>query len=345
MLNQQEKQELLQRLQALYATDDYAAMVKILEEQGELDLELALQLVRAYLNLHNVSGDDFALQRAADILDTFEDTGHNDAMFLYLKALLLLKENLIHDAIIRLQRALHYVPLTDTALFERIRQQLSVLQAASRSKELSPEVNAVFTAHCREHFGEEVARYKGSLCDILIFAPTEERKYYLAVTCGLSAQKVAVPAGVDDLENSYLELVMALPEGWPIDKNDLKYYYPFRLMFDLVSDIALSGKFAGFGYTLDAGAPLAPQVRFTGAMLTAAGSLPLSARSLQRPDGYRVNFFYVLPLYPMEIAFRQHGSAQDLIALLQQRSVLCPLYEDRKDALAPVDIKTQVKAD
>ncbi len=337
MLTNDEKTALCTKLDELLVKSAYQQAVDMLEAQDSIDLTLALYLVRAYLNLHNQKQDDFCLRRAEDILNTFEDEGGNDAQYLYLKALTLIKENLLQDALLRLERARRFVPLTQPELFARIEAQLQLIYKAAAVRSLNAAESAAFDAHASQHFGKVHATLKGDKVELIVFAPQDGHDYYLVVTKGLSALRQAVPPGADAKENSCLELALALPKAWPVDRSELAYYYPFKFLLDLTAQIRLSDHFVGFGYTVDNGAPLVPAVRASALMLTALGDYPRAAQSYQLPDGFRVNIFQVLPLYPLEAAYRQQHSAQELLERLQvAHAVLCPYYEDRVDALAQV---------
>lgn len=343
MLEAQEKEHLKAKLAELDAQGCYSEMVDTLEGLSDIDLELALILVRAYLNLHNLHEDDLYLYRAQDILNTFEDEGGNHALYLYLKAMCLIKENLLQDAKIRLQRAQRFVPLTDPALFARIQAQLSLIERAAAQRALTPEESAAFDEHAKLYFGAVHARIQGDHVEIVVFEPTEEHDYYLLVTKGLSSLRQRVPDGADPRENSCMELAMALPKAWPIERSELSYYYPFRLLFDLVSQVRLSPQFVGFGYCVDFGRPYMQDLRISGAMLTALGAYQKIAQSYVLNDGFRVNIFQVLPLYPLEVAYRQDHSAAQLLERLQGAgAILSPYFEDRKDALLSVDSKLTV---
>ncbi|MBO8414890.1 MAG: suppressor of fused domain protein [Proteobacteria bacterium] len=340
MLLEEEKAKLKAELAALDDKGRYQEIVDSLEGLADIDLELALILVRAYLNLHNQHDDDLYLARAQDILNTFEDEGGNHALYLYLKAMCLIKENLLQDAKIRLERAQRFVPLTEPELFARIQRQLALIERAAAQRPLSAEESAAFDEHAKLYFGAVHARIQGDQVEIVVFEPNEDHDYYLLVTKGLSSLRQVVPDGADPRENACLELALALPKAWPIERSELNYYYPFRLLFDLVSQVRLSPNFVGFGYCVDFAKPYLPELRISGAMLTALGAYQKIAQSYVLNDGFRVNIFQVLPLYPLEIAYRQDHSAAQLLERLQSAgAILCPYYEDRKDALLSVSSK------
>lgn len=340
MLEPAAEEALLAQIAALDEAAEYARIIDALEAQPELNLKLACELARAYLNQHTRSQDDFSLRRAEDVLNTFEDAGGCDAQYLYLKAMTLIKENLLQDALLRLERAARYVPLTAPDLFARIEKQRVLIAKAAAARPLNAEEKAAFDAHAAEHFGAVHAVLKGSNIDIVIFAPSEKHPYYLAVTRGLSALRQSVPAGADPTENSCLEIALPLPQAWPLDRSEIKYYYPFKLMFDLAEQVRLSFSFVGFGFTLDNGAPFVPDAKVSALMLIALGDYPKRAQSYALPDGFKVNIFQMLPLYPAEAAFRREHSAAELLERMRsQGCVLCPYYEDRKDAVSTV-IKT-----
>ena len=75
-------------------------------------------------------------------------------------------------------------------------------------------------------------------------------------------------------------------------------------------------------------------------MLTALGDYPKEAQSYQDAQGLQVNLFQMVPLMPMEVAYRLNHSAQDLLNLFKLRHVaLTPLFEGRPDVCESLTVK------
>lgn len=70
--------------------------------------------------------------------------------------------------------------------------------------------------------------------DICVIPPHDESAYYTLVTMGMGAHHMNVP---DELKEKLLEraeLVIALPKDWDIQSKDRQWYWPIRLLKDLV---------------------------------------------------------------------------------------------------------------
>lgn len=65
--------------------------------------------------------------------------------------------------------------------------------------------------------------------DIHVVAPTPERDFYTLVTSGMSERPMAAPEPYADLQ--YSELMLCLPNDWPMEESDWKreeHYWPIR---------------------------------------------------------------------------------------------------------------------
>ena len=333
MLNAQEKALFIEELQSSDEKNDYQGIVKKIESLGEIDFSLAIFLARALINEYNRTGNEMCLLRSQDVLNTFTDEGHDDPTWLYLVAYCFIKQEEHDAALIRLERAVTRVPLNDAQTLAKINNLIKVCKLNLGTKTLSDEDYSILDKHIREHFGEvEFVEERGL---VRLLKCTSHPDFNLLITKGLCERKLNVPQGVDPLENSRIELVLSLRKEWPLDDEDLKYRWPLELMFDLATFVRLTEEFVGFGYSFDLGHKAHPLSCFTGGMLTALGAFKQNAQEFKLTNQESVHFFEVIPLCPMEVAFRRSHSALDLLEIFKdKRLVISPLTEGRPDALS-----------
>ena len=78
--------------------------------------------------------------------------------------------------------------------------------------------------------------------------------------------------------------------------------------------------------------------RRSGIMLTALGAFNREAQEFSLASGEKVHLFEVIPLCPMEVAYRSSHHALDLLELFKnKRLVISPLTEGRPDAVAELN--------
>lgn len=336
MLTAPARLQLVSKLDALYTADDYRAMAELLEAQESLDAGLALYLARALINEFNRVGGEMLLLRANEALDLFADERHDDPEWLYLKAYVLVKQQLHEDALIRLERAASRVGINDHALFERIAALKAVCETALKDPALKAEDVKLYDDHLRRHFGD--MEFVEERSGVTVLKCTAHENFNLLLTKGLLGVEMPVPAGVDPYENAHLELALCLRKEWPLDDDDLKYRWPVNLLFDLAAFIRQGKTFVGFGYTFDLGRRAHPLSCFTGGMLTALGAFNREAQEFSLASGEKVHLFEVIPLCPMEVAYRSSHHALDLLELFKnKRLVISPLTEGRPDAVAELN--------
>lgn len=325
---------LLQELDGKADAPSYLRIVEFLEGQGTLNLTLALYLSRACINLYNLTGEERYLIRAQDVLDTFAQDGRDDPFYLFVKGYALYLEDLCDDAIIRLQRAKRLVPLNRPELLEKIDNLLRVCQARVQERQLDPSEYRRLSDHCRRFFGDgEFLESRGA---VSLMAYPSFKDFTLIISKGLMEQEM--PGG-DEGRPWRAELVLALRKEWPLDDRDKKYRWPFDLMYDLCDFARFNRGSLGFGFTYDKGSKLHELSSFSGAMLASVGGFEEEAQSFVLSDGSAVRFLEIIPLCPMEIAYRRRHSAFDLLQILKERKVpLSPVTEGRADALASLKV-------
>ena len=110
--------------------------------------------------------------------------------------------------------------------------------------------------HIERHIGritetfDEIARGEPPLL-IHHVKSTLFRRYEVVITSGMSALPMNVPAGCP--ETPYAELLVVLPKGWPLSKDDFgreQAYWPLRLLKDVARYPFATGSWLGFGHTV-----------------------------------------------------------------------------------------------
>lgn len=187
------------------------------------------------------------------------------------------------------------------------------------------EMNAI-QDHVQRHVGGELTVLheivsEGLHIDVLAFPPTPERNFYVLCTMGMSAEEMTTPTDWEWPRR--LELVMALPAEWPLDKllsgghrNEPegvqeRWYWPVRALKNLARLPQSFRTMLWWGHTIPNGDPpeaFADGTRFCSAVVLfpealgdGLATLTLTGRSLFRKTRKEVAFLAVAPLFPEEV--------------------------------------------
>ncbi len=153
--------------------------------------------------------------------------------------------------------------------------------------------------------------------DIMITEPTAEKNYYTLTTCGMGAYPMEVPEELKDEGINRAELCICLPPDWDIHNEDEEHYWPIRLLKILGRLPITNETWLGWGHSLggreEGDDTLAPNVGFTGAMLVNPSGIEEGRNVCTLPNGERVNFYQLIPLYPQEVAYKCDYQAEGLL--------------------------------
>ncbi len=157
--------------------------------------------------------------------------------------------------------------------------------------------------------------------DIMITEPTSERNYYTLTTCGMGAYQMDVPSELKDDGLDRAEVCICLPPDWDIHNEDESFYWAIRLLKILGRLPVTNETWLGWGHSIGGSQKgddtLAPNVGFTGALLVNPSGIEEGANVCELPNGERVNFYQVIPLYPQEIAYKCEHRAEGLLDQMQ----------------------------
>ncbi|EFY06601.1 hypothetical protein HMPREF9444_01624 [Succinatimonas hippei YIT 12066] len=341
------REEILEKAKILNEADDYDALIVLLGrayDESANDYVYGLELSRAFINKGNSVDEGFPFYvKANALLDNCALSGKDDPVWLYRKAYALYKLNLVEDAIIRLERAARFVDINSPISLLTINNLLLVckkLEEKMKLKKLSSEDRQAFFTHINKHFGKSKLLFNADGVEFYEIEASEQHDYKMIVSLGVSALSMPVPQGFSEKENSKTELCVILPKKWEMNLNEERLSWPLKVLSSLCNYVLTEKAFVGFGFSFDNGKPFSSHTKFQGAMLTALGDYPKEAQNYQVADGFQVNLFQMVPLLPMEVAYRLNHSAQDLLNLFKLRHVaLTPLFEGRPDVCESLTVK------
>lgn len=243
-----------------------------------------------------------------------------------------LKRTILERAEVSFARAMNMNP-SDEILeaadlyMEKIDAALDELNGVSESDEFAPEMYSVEEAeaieeHIKEYFGDFPTVFHEIVspdihCDICVVPPTKERNYYTLLTMGMGAHVMDIPAELDPEEHGRAELLICLPPDWKLGENKDEWFWPIGMLKSLARLPINCETWLGWGHTVDNGESFAENTALCGSLLIYPEDVEQGADFCELPNGERVNFFEVLPIYRDEMLFKRDN---DTHALLERMS-------------------------
>jgi hypothetical protein len=166
----------------------------------------------------------------------------------------------------------------------------------------------------------------GPRIDIHLAGPTDQLPFYKLFTVGMSQTVMPAPEELKDCARA--ELILGLPEGWPVNPEALMddaHRWPVLLLRHIarIPALAPKGQWLFSGSLMSAPTPLAtdPQIKFTGAVLLPPLLLPEDDDVVFNADLDPVFLLGVFPLYSEELAHAQIDNAADLLEAFDELEV------------------------
>jgi len=317
------REAMLSRIQNWHKHDEHK---KILEEIDKIPREFwDYEVTCLYARALNNSG---LYEEALNILMNVKTQGRNDGLWNFRFGYSLYFLGREEEASEYIRRAIELGDDTrDTR--DLLKACLDEAERKKDSKEqYNPEVYSeedldALEQHIEEHFGpfknvfHEVTSPDIHV-DIVIIEPTPERNYYVLVTMGMGARKMAIPAGLEEYHLERAEIMACLPPDWKLDDlSDEKWYWPLRWLKILARLPGEENTWLGWGHTIpNDSRPFAENTRFSAMMLIYPGAFGEESFECELPDGEKVNFYQMLPLYDEEIAYKLRHNAEALLELM-----------------------------
>ncbi len=198
-------------------------------------------------------------------------------------------------------------------------------------------------AHVERHIGKVETVYHEIFSDrihldVLFVPATEDRPYHVLVTSGVSDQAMQVPDGLEELNR--VELLMALPESWPLSDesfNDEANYWPVRWLKQIGRLPHDYGTWIGWGHTIPNGDPAEPiaNTPFIGVMLAPAYWLGNDFYQLKADSGDTITFYNLVPLFQEEMDLKLKKGADEIEARFEKQNIEFVVNPDRKNVAKP----------
>jgi len=189
-----------------------------------------------------------------------------------------------------------------------------------------------------ELISEHITRYCGKVetvlheivsdlvhIDVHWVAPTRDRPFHTFVTSGMSDLPMAVPDGAEDYR--FAELMLALPESWPISMEafkDERNYWPIRCLKTLARFSHEYQTWLCWGHTVPNGDPPKPFASNT-ELCCALLLSPLLAdegfTDLVAESDKIIRFYSLVPVYREEMDLKLQKGTDPLVERLVQQHV------------------------
>jgi len=158
--------------------------------------------------------------------------------------------------------------------------------------------------------------------DVFHVPPNPKREFHTLVTAGMSARPMKPPA--EAAECRLVELVLTLPRDWsagPAMYGSAAHAWPLEGMIDLARLPHASGEWIWGGHSVaDADPrPFHSSTALCAWLVACPMGLPAEFHFLRLPDGERIAFFALLPLYREELALKLHAGVDALLDRFRAR--------------------------
>lgn len=191
---------------------------------------------------------------------------------------------------------------------------------------------AAVRAHIEQYFGPitqiiPAPAARDLHVDLCVCAPTELRDYFQITTLGMGACPMNLPPEEYHRAPERLELTITLPNDWKLDDPDEIWFWPQRWLWILSRLPFQDNNWLGFGHSIATheNEPFAPNTLQSGLLLLGPQDAPAGATMCTLPDGQKVGFLQLIPLYPEEMQFKlEHGVHALVERMADVDHVFCP---------------------
>jgi Suppressor of fused protein (SUFU) len=185
-----------------------------------------------------------------------------------------------------------------------------------------PDTLEAIDQHIARHFGPAATVWHEIVSDLVhidvhVVEPSAERPYFTLVTSGMSDRPMTVPAGADS--NPYAELMMCLPESWPMTAEafrDENAYWPIRLLKTVARLPHEYDTWIAAWHSVpngDPAEPYAPDTPFAGVLVAPMIRCEPEARTITADGGKEISLLALVPLHPAEIELKVAQGSDALI--------------------------------
>ncbi len=311
--------------------------------ESSVDDEILSWLAQAYI-------DKEEYKRAIAVLDSIQERMDSDYKWQFMMGLALLRaadddecyddddlrRNILERAKVCLARGMNMNPpddIMDTAdrYMEEIESMLDEIDGPPE-EDYSEDIETydddeldVLEEHIKEYYGDFPTVFHEITsndihCDIACIPPTEERNFYTLVTMGMGAHIMDIPDALPADENGRAELLICLPPNWKLGESGEEWFWPISLLKDLARLPKNTNSWLGWGHSVDHQNFVAPNAKFCGSLLIYPENVPDGAEYCVLPNGDKVNFFEIIPLYREEMEYKINNNTKALLERMKDVS-------------------------
>ncbi len=165
----------------------------------------------------------------------------------------------------------------------------------------------------------------GSLPLALLHVPaTEYKPFQVLVSAGMSAEPMAVPDDLDPAPPARVELLIALPGDWSLERPTPEQVWPIRLLADLARFPSEFGGWIAAGHTIPNGDPMVPYgpaTQMCCALVAPPLTVPPEAQSVRGPEGELAQLLGLVPLFKGEVDLKLNEGSERLFERLDDHRV------------------------
>ena len=177
----------------------------------------------------------------------------------------------------------------------------------------SQDDDALVREHIKHYFGKAIKQeginhpaVQGQI-KVLFITPNKQRPYLTLVTHGLGACRMQVPSKFAAKQYERAELVLYLPSHWKIAIKDWQanpdWYWPIKVLIDFAFRPTIEKRWWGPTPFIDYTHPLARNTELKSVVALPPDASVLESHVCSLSGGEQVNFYRLLPLYGLELAY------------------------------------------
>ena len=177
----------------------------------------------------------------------------------------------------------------------------------------TPDQTEAIEDHITEHFGDFPKVFRDNSpkdvkVDIAVIPPDDDRYFLTLVTMGLGAYRMRMPKELRGQQLDRAELVLCLPANWNFDPQDAHTMWPVELLNRIAHLPVRHRSWIGWGHSVDYSKPFTEDTDLS-AVLLLEPFFGKESQTCKLPDGDRVSFYQVIPLYDIEMRYKiDHGT-------------------------------------
>lgn len=159
--------------------------------------------------------------------------------------------------------------------------------------------------------------------DVCMIPPTEDEPYQKLVTMGAGAYKMAIPDKWKEYDIDHAEYVIYVPKDWNIHSDDIKDYWPTKVLKDTARLPIWCDTWLTYGHSAQAdeeGTPYAPNTGFNSVILNYCEKNDDDVR-IELSSGKVITFYELVPLYPAELKYKFDNGANALFDLFNEKGI------------------------